>query len=228
MLLSRAVINALLPPGSLWTPQDDADLDKLLDGVAANAESVKEDLTALGWLRNPMLTTALADLEREYGIVPDDLLTEATRRIRLLAIKTAISSDGSAAFIQSQLQAAGFDVRVHINNPPVNTESLLNFGSAAIFGRDDAIFGGVSQIDMLVNGQIYSDQVRIAYAIPPEEYWHLVFFVGGDATRDVDGSLLTVAEASVDIRRRQEFESTIIRYKPLFSWCGPIVRYVGV
>lgn len=234
-MLSRAVIDALLPPGSLWIPQDDADLDKLLDGIAANAESIRDELMTLGYLRNPMLTSSLADLEREFSIVPDGLIAEEVRRTRLLAVKTAVNSDGSAAFMQSRLQAAGFDVQVHINNPPVDPASLLNYGAAAItgndnslFGRDDAVFGGVSQIDMLVNGRIYNNQSLITYAIPPAAYWHLIFFVGGDATRDVGGSLLTVAEASVDIRRKQELDSLIIQYKPLFTWCGPIVRYVGV
>jgi hypothetical protein len=232
-MLSRAVLDALLPGGSLWSPQDDGDLDRLLDGIAANADSIREYLLTLSRLRNPMLTTILDDLEREFGVIPDSALDETVRRTRLHAIKTGASSNGGASFLQDHLQAAGFNMQVHVNNPPVNPESLLNYGSAAItgndtalFGRDDAVFGGVSQIDMLVNGKIYNNQIRIAYAVPPEAYWHLIFFVGGDATRNGSGELATVAVASVDIKRKNELESLIISCKPLFSWCGPIIRYV--
>jgi hypothetical protein len=232
-MLSRAVLDALLPGGSLWSPQDDGDLDRLLDGIAANADSIREHLLTLSRLRDPMLTTILDDLEREFGVIPDPVLSETVRRVRLHAVKTGVNSDGGADFLQGHLQAAGFNMHVHVNNPPVNPESLLNYGSAAImgnnsalFGRDDAVFGGVSQISMLVNGKIYDNQVRIAYTIPPAAYWHLIFFVGGHATRNGSGELVTVAEASVDIKRKNELESLIVSCKPLFTWCGPIVRYV--
>lgn len=231
-MLCRAVLDALLPPGSLWSVEDDSDLDKLLDGMAANSESVRAWLHSLARLRSPMLTDSLVDLEREFGIIPDDLIAELTRRQRLLSVKTAVNSDGSAVFMQNKLQAAGFNVQVHINSPPIDPTILLGVGTVAVcgndtsqFGREGVVFGGDSQVDMLVNGLVYVDQVPIGYAIPPEEYWSLIFFVGGDAVRNEAGELVSVETVAVDIRRRQELDSLIIRYKPLITWCGPLIDY---
>lgn len=56
--------------------------------------------------------------------------------------------------------------------------------------------------------------------------WPLVFFVGGDATRNVGGELTDIEIAEVPIERKEEFENIILRYKPVHSWAGLIVIYV--
>ena len=160
--LSRQVLDALLPPGSLWTPEDGEGFDQLLDGLAEQSETVREFLAGLARLRSPELTPVLADLEKEYGIVPDEALTEAVRRARLLAVKTAVSGDGSADFMQAQLRAAGFDVYVHVNNPPVDPGLFLFDAPATICGNATAICGneaaycGGTRGDLVVNGKIYN------------------------------------------------------------------------
>lgn len=228
MLLSRAVIDALLPGGSLWSVEDDADLDNLLDGIAANNESVLEWLQSLARLRNPMLTSSLDDLEREFGIVPDNGITEGVRRTRLQAVKTAVNSNGSVAFMQTQLHAAGFNVQVHVNHPPIDPALILSNDNAFIFGNTDVqfgqeamVFGTSGQADLIVNGQPHND-----YSLPPESYWSLIFFVGGDLYRNDLGEIVAIDPAPVNILRRNELETLILKLKPLHAWCGPLLKYV--
>jgi hypothetical protein len=229
MLLSRAVIDALLPGGSLWVPESNGGLDCLLDGIAGNAESVREFLHTLAHIRNPLLTPLLDDLEREFGIVPTDLLTEAVRRQRLAAVKSATSGDGSAAWMEDRLQAAGFDIYVHVNDPVADPNDFIFDGSvtifgndAAQFGRDVAMFGGVVG-GLIVNG----DALDVTYTIPVEtEYWPLIFMVGGAATRDGGGVLTAIAPAEVPMSRKDELIKLIVKYKPMFTWATLTVDYV--
>jgi hypothetical protein len=160
--ISRQVLEALLPPGSLWIPEDGAGFDQLLGGLAQSDETVREFLASLARLRSPELTPILDDLEREYGIIPDDTLTEAIRRARLLAVKTATSGNGTADFMQAQLRAAGFDVYVHVNNPPVDPRLFLFDAPATICGNATAICGtsaaycGGTRGALVVNGRTYN------------------------------------------------------------------------
>jgi hypothetical protein len=68
--------------------------------------------------------------------------------------------------------------------------------------------------------------IPIEYNNPPAGYWSMVFFVGGDATRDpVTGELTEIQIASVPIERKYEFRRIILKYKPLASWAGLVVVY---
>ena len=40
--ISRALIDAILPPGPIWEPKPNGDFDKLLDGIADNWELIGE------------------------------------------------------------------------------------------------------------------------------------------------------------------------------------------
>lgn len=90
-------------------------------------------------------------------------------------------------------------------------------GAIAFAGNDDALAG---RFDML-------QLIPIVYEIPTDSgYWGLIFFVGGDATRDGSGFLIDIEPAEVPISREQELKRLILKYKPLHSWCGLIVNYV--
>jgi len=156
---SRAVIDALMPRGTAWSPEEGAGLDQLLDGMAANQERLRLFLATLADLRNPMFTPILADLEREFGILPDLAADEATRRARLQSAKAAGNGDGSLGFMQSRLQAAGFNVNVYQNDPPVDPAGLLHAGSSRMFGDSSALvgrecFGAQTTGVLLVNGPL--------------------------------------------------------------------------
>jgi hypothetical protein len=68
-------------------------------------------------------------------------------------------------------------------------------------------------------------QTQIEYQTPPSTAWPFVFFVGGDATRAGDGSLLTVDQGFVPIERKAELKTLIVKVKPLHSWCALIATY---
>lgn len=190
MSLLRAVIDALLPEGQIWAVEDGADLDALFDGLADSLDADYEYLADLARLRNPLLTPILDDLENEYGLSPNASLTEETRRARLLAAKTARSSDGTLEFLQDTLQLAGFNVTVYANYPPVNPALFVTFDPSVIFGNEDALFNGTGALFggargyLLVNGPVYENQQLVEYESPADPgYWPLVFFIGGAATR---------------------------------------------
>ena len=67
----------------------------------------------------------------------------------------------------------------------------------------------------------------LLYDVPAEAgYWPLIFFVGGEATRDpVTGELTSIDIAPVAIERRLEFRRIILRYKPMAAWAGLVVVY---
>lgn len=260
--VSRQVLEALLPPGPLWVPEEGAGFDQLLEGLAESAETIREFLGGLARLRSPELTPILDDLEREFGIIPDTALNETIRRARLLAAKTATDGDGTADFMQAQLRAAGFDVYVHVNNPPVNPGLFLFNSPATVCGNETAICGnstsycGGTRGDLVVNGRVYNHlywtgvvaggllascgnaqaicrdeasfkQFPIPYEIPTDPgYWPMVFFVGGPGIRGVSGALTEIATASAPIARKDELIRSIIKYKPVHSWGGLIVKYV--
>ena len=74
--LTRAMIDDLKPPGPIWEPEEDGDLDLLFEAIADNYETVRLFLSALSDIRNPNTTTILDDLEREYGIPTNTLLSK--------------------------------------------------------------------------------------------------------------------------------------------------------
>lgn len=231
MLLSRAVIDALLPGGSLWTVEDGGGLDQLLEGIAECLEPARAEMKALALMRNPLYTNMLPDLEREYGVIPRITADDATRRANLAAVKSAGSIDGSLSALQSVLDSAGFSVQVHANNPPVDPGLFILYQPSAIFGNNNASFGasafGAQRGELLVNGPVYYNQAEVRYEIPADAgYWPLFFFVSGDATRGGSGELTALADAEVPVARRAELRNLILRCKPMHSWAGLRIQYV--
>jgi hypothetical protein len=156
------MLDDILPPGEIWTPEDAADFDLLLDGIADNLELVRAVLDDLSDVRNPNKTVILSDLEREYGIPSNELISEATRRARLAELVYGSDSDGTEDDLQTALRNVGFDVYVYQNDPAVDPDIFLNEqfamvagGDNAYAGRDDA-FAGQSGGELLVNGDTFT------------------------------------------------------------------------
>lgn len=194
--LSRGVFNALMPPGALWTPETDGGLDQLLDGMSDNSEEVRVFLESIALLRNARLTPLLSDMEKEYGLIPNDRLTEQDRRDRLLAAQTSRFGFG-ADYMQTKLQEAGFDVQVHINNPPVDPDIFIfeafkctAGNTTSVAGNTNAVAGGIGG-ELVVNGDLFIETPTVSTVAGSE------FAVAG-SSRAVAGGIFAVERELVE------------------------------
>lgn len=166
-MLSRSVLNSLLPSGAFWEPSAESDYDNLLEGIASNSEIVYQHLKQLSYLRDPDRTPILSDLEKEYGVIPIPLSTESERRARLKALMYNRTSTGAWDFLQQKLRDAGFtDVYVHPNDPAVDPNiflaqafnmmcgELLPGGNFAQCGEVEAQCAQVGG-ELIVNGDLF-------------------------------------------------------------------------
>ncbi len=160
-MLSRSILNSLLPEGAFWTPAADSDYDKLLNGIADNSQAMYEVLKQLAILRDPYKTPILDDMELEYGIAPHIMDTETLRRERLAAMMFRRAKIPTTESLQQKLRDAGFsDVYVYANTAPLDPADLLRAGfnmtcgDGLECGEPEAFcsqFGG----ELVVNGDLY-------------------------------------------------------------------------
>lgn len=187
--ISRAMIDALLPKGAIWTPAPGGGLDLFLDGNAENKEIIRIALEALATIQIADLTQYLDDMEREYGLIFDDSLSEADRRARLKNAITDNQGFGTDWDMQAKLRLAGFtDIYVYQNDPPVDINQFLGNTPNVTCNHPDATCGNpeatcaTSGGELVVNGAIFYNGASFQYPIPVSEYWQNVFFAGGIAT----------------------------------------------
>lgn len=120
------------------------------------------------------------------------------------------------------------------------------------YAGNDLAYAGFFGGELLVNGNIFEQiglflgagnlyagntnavagyfddwtQTKFEYPIPIDpDRWPFVFFVGGDATFNIDGSIATMEQGIVPAEQRKRLEDIILRFKPMFSWCGLIVDF---
>ena len=126
-------------------------------------------------------------------------------------------------------------------------------GFVPVAGPPSTAYAGRIGGELLVNGDIFSttsgylsqaggawagglhgyagrfDEMKttkLEYSIPTDpDDWPLVFFVGGAATFNPDGSLLTIVSADVDVIREQKLKRTILSIKPIHSWAGLVITF---
>jgi len=207
--MSKSIVNALLPEGDFWTPEELDDYDLLLEGIGENSNVVKIELNKSRHFRNPALTTLLEELENDYGVTPPVGATEAERRLTLAASMFLQSTTGAADALETKLQFAGLDVQVHVNSPAVDPALFLNFFSAP-------------QGQLIINNPELIEE----FTLPIDAgYWPQIFFVGGDATRDISGYLTNIDPANIDPDKRRILKDIILKHKPLFVWCAYVDVY---
>lgn len=139
--LSRATIDGLMPEGALWEPQEDEGLDQQLDGVTDTLEATRAVVDSLGDIRNPKKTPVFTDLERNYGISPNENVSLSVRIARLAQKVYQGEKVNSEEDLQSDLDAAGFDLQVHKNDPPVDPATFLTKSFQITAGSDKAFAG---------------------------------------------------------------------------------------
>jgi hypothetical protein len=108
--LTRALLDGLLPQGDAWHPAPGGNLDKLLNGIADNLGIVQTALGLLDNVRDPWTTPYLDELERDFGITKNTMLTTAQRQANLAARKFQRNQPGTALALQTALNLMGFGV----------------------------------------------------------------------------------------------------------------------
>jgi hypothetical protein len=225
----RMISDALLPEGAVWNPVHGLGFDCLIDGMADINMTVIDYISALGFIRNPMLTSILSDLETEFGLMPNASLTEQQRRIRLQAVMADKTNDGSAPTLKSRLIANGFNVQVVENSPAVDPSlytlrewSMVCGNSEAVCGYDTAICG-LARDALVVNGNFYIQNDEL----PSDEgYWPLIFFICGGVVTS-DGHITDIIPASVPGSRADELVRLIVKYKPLHTWAVIVAEFTS-
>jgi hypothetical protein len=199
-----------------------------------------EDLeNELGVFTNPNLT----DTQRRQQLKP--ILYNRDSNGDHDTLENALISAGFN--VQVHENSPAVDPAIFLNEQFQMTAGQLT----ASAGNQDAFAGRVGG-ELLVNGDIFSTEkihtsgagtfyagdgtgageysglirVKTEYPIPalPED-WPLVFFVGGDATRDGSGALTAIELASVPSEQESAFKRIILKYKPMHSWAALIVNY---
>lgn len=167
-MFSREVLNALWPEGAFWQPAQDSDYDNLLEGIAENSEKVRLDMEKLRYLRDPLRTPILPDLEKEYAVIPSTGSTEAERRSRLKPVMFRRGEIPTYDLLEDKLVEAGFDVQVHVNSPRTDPRryfdqffqmtagGLLPGGNDAQAGEPGALCARGGGAELLVNGDFFT------------------------------------------------------------------------
>jgi len=127
--LTRALVDGLWPKGSAANPAPDSDLDNFLEAIADNTEVPRAFLESVAYIRDPYKTIVLDDLEREYGIMFNPVLTEAQRR-QNVANKKFKKASGTLWALQEALDLAGFGqsgygLMVYDNNGGANPNDFV-------------------------------------------------------------------------------------------------------
>lgn len=177
-----SIYKGLLPPNAgAFDLIEQEDLDRLLDGMDLNAETVVDFLATLADLRDPDLTPILEDLEREYGFLFNPNLTEDERRAQLAALVYASTINGSKDDLEGALTRAGFNVKVYQNDPPVDPanffgdEYLMEAGGVAAYAGEPSAVAGLGGGDILLSAR------NDPYILPDDpNRWPYVFFIAGD------------------------------------------------
>lgn len=89
-------------------------------------------------------------------------------------------------------------------------------GSSAYAGNASMFAGSFEETETL----------KIEYPVPTNPAdWPLLWYVGGDATRDIDGKITSIEQILQPEELRNEFLKIILRYKPLHTWCISVVEF---
>ena len=187
--LTRATIDALWPKGAAWRPVPGGDLDNLLEALADNWELIRSEGQSVADVRDPYRTTMLADLEREFGILPSPYLTETQRRSNLADRKFSKKTD-TLASLQAALDANGFGtggygLQAYDNNGGANPQLFVAGGPASWAGGTNSVAGNTSAYAGASGGG--------QLIVNAPNYQNLPGYLGAGTTNAVAGNNAAVA-----------------------------------
>lgn len=90
-------------------------------------------------------------------------------------------------------------------------------GANAYAGRPDFVAG-------VFDGLLTE---KIEYSSPTKSGdWPFIFFIGGDAIKDIDGKIVSIETIFEPKELRNEFLKIILKYKPLYTWVVSTVNFI--
>jgi hypothetical protein len=194
-------IRAALPKGAAWNPKAGGNYDKTIEGSGEILKEICTEAEKVATVRDPYKTFLLDDLEREFGILKNDILTDDERRSAIAQKKYNSIIQGNPERLQDILQQIDSRLNVYQNSPAVDPTPFIGQGFLIIdAGRGDSAGGAI-----------------------PADSWPLVFFVGGAVTRAGDGSILTIEEVVLPIEKEKLVTDPIIGFKGSFTWCACVL-----
>ena len=223
----------LLPRAAAWRITTDKALRRFFQALAqpfADAHVA----AARPWRElDPYSTSLVAEYEEQFAL-PATGITLAERRERIAATWAAVGSL-APRYVQTLLQRQGFDVYVHEWWVP-GTEPAIGSTAAAtardpndylsppsvaesqdgepwmMDGEPDAMDGFTT----LPVGYVLASAQATATIPAGAEFWPYFVYVGGPVFPNL---------ATVDPKRRDEFEALVLKHMPAHLWVGILVSY---
>lgn len=155
------VFKLLFPRSNAFSLFIDKRLSQFIKGLSALPNDFRNFINQIYLDLFPNTTQELSLWENEFGIREPNQ-NEENRRMDIDSAWKAQGGQG-VDYIQGVLNAAGFDVQIHENNPPVDPDLFLNnipvlfCGGPAAFAGNDQAFAGKTGGDLLVNGPIVTN-----------------------------------------------------------------------
>lgn len=230
-ILKRSMM-AKLPEGALRELVPDGDEDRLYSGIAEALEGVANTLAETANTREPSSTSYPVALQREYGFLPDEELSDARQRARVKALKYAKRGEGTAQSLQEALHAAGF---TELSVDPVRKDDTAMLDT--ILGDwNDLVVNGFEYLTQLGYDVTCQSDLSITCADPPEYTCvernliragvpytisanrNLVFIVSSGITKDEDGYILSLTAPEIPRYYRNVIREIILRCKSTGTW----------
>ena len=232
------IFKHLLPNARAWQITTVKQLREFFEGLANSsiAITVKIFFDEIWADIDPQQTRELDQWETQFAL-RDTGLTEQERRDRLAATWQAVGGQ-DPRYIQDTLQAAGFDVYVHewwvpgtepaIDSPaaatPRNPALVLSDGTPVYLNECDEALAQCGEAlaqcgernDPIGYPLVNKDGTVYLITADPAEYPYYLY-IGGAVFGE---------SATVDSKRRDEFEDLCLKICPAQQWLGIIVEYL--
>lgn len=221
----NSLVNQLYPTGRAWYGPENGVFDKLHEAFNLSfSRLIRDGLLAIdkNIPDNDSFSEEDATLwEYRLGLITNQSVDLQLRRLaikRKLGHPNNIKARQHPLFIQSQLQAAGFDVFVHQNEPPYQTPlevlniELTEVQHGGITQHGNSTQHGGDNFDVIAN----SIEPIENYAIGGAEYLWATFFIGAE----IFGNF-----ATVPLNRLREFKELVIKLKPAHTVAFTFINY---
>lgn len=226
------IFKHVLPRAKAWRITIDKTLRRFFDGLAQEPDSIREFFDDRFEDSFPATTTAISEFLEQFNLRP----STSTANDRLnIAGAWRLADYQSPAYIQSTLQAAGFDVYVHEwwempiawngNPTPRNPISYCGPGAVSLVSCDEP-WMQCDEPDAQCDNYFLPDGYALVNktdtnttpVVPVNPaYWPYFLYIGGAVFPNL---------ATVDADRQAELESLCLRICPTQQWLGMLINYV--